>query len=471
MSTASRSSSRCKLWTYCLLCNWLGCQLCSGGLKGCIFLCLLSWTLWCILWCCTGKLSPLNGDPEWGFWMGVLNGAIWGLNGGYMGQSYGADLGTIDLILISWSFWYLAHFPMTDSSLLNRAPVWGFWMGVLNRAVRGLNGGLYRVVIWGWSWYHWTCFIMLIILISGSFFYNWQFSFEWGSWMGILNEGSEWGHKRLEWGHTGWSYGTDLGTIELISPCQSFWYLAHFPMTNGSLLKGPPVQGCERPLNGAIWGFNGGHTGLILVPLNSSRCADCFDIWLVFLWPMVLFWMGILNGSSDWGHMRLEWGPYGVDLGTIELILSCWSFWYLAHFSMTDSSLLNGLVRGLTNGTCTVLCISSNTTLPWVTLLAAGEVWSAWLVMIFALGGGTPSLGQSLIKSNLHDVGSLASWRDSSDICRITVWSSCAWTICMCCMHCCFSSLKKHIFGKCLVFEQILHLYWLAGHLDLSYCL
>ena len=42
---------------------------------------------------------------------------------------------------------------------------------------------------------------------------------------------------------------------------------------------------------------------------------------------------------------------------------------------------------------CTPELILSNTTLPWVILLAAGEAQSAWLVMIFALGGGTPSLG------------------------------------------------------------------------------
>ena len=47
----------------------------------------------------------------------------------------------------------------------------------------------------------------------------------------------------------------------------------------------------------------------------------------------------------------------------------------------------------MTDGSCIALCISSNTTLPWVTLLAAGEAQSAWMVMIFAHGGGTPSLG------------------------------------------------------------------------------
>ena len=181
MSTASGFSSRHKLWTYCLVCYWLGCWLCSGGLKGCIFLCLLSWTLWCILWCYMGKLSPFNGDPEWGFWMGVLNRAVRGMNGGCTGQLYRADLDTIELISMSWSFWCLAHFPMTDSSLLNGAPVQGLWTWVLNGAVRGLNGAI-----------------------------------------------------------------------------------------------------------------QGGLMGLILVPLNSSHCADRFDIWLIFLWLMVLFWMGIL---------------------------------------------------------------------------------------------------------------------------------------------------------------------------------
>ena len=63
---------------------------------------------------------------------------------------------------------------------------------------------------------------------------------------------------------------------------------------------------------------------------------------------------------------------------------------------------------------------------------------------------------------------SLASWNDSSDVCWVTVWSSCAWTSCM---HCCFLSVKKHIFGKCPTFEQILHLCLLTGHLKLSLCL
>ena len=267
MSTASGFSSRRKLWTYCLVCHWLGCWLCSGGLKGCIFLCLLSWTLWYIFWCCMGKLSPLNGDPEWGIWMGVLN----------------------------------------------------------------------RAVIQGWSWYHWTHLNVLIILMSGSFSYDQRFSFEWGSCTGILNGGSEQGHKRLEQGHTGQSYGTDLGTIELISSCWLFWYLAHFSMTDGSLLKRAPVWGCERPLNGAV--------------------------------------------------------------------------------------------RGLTESFCTVLCISSNMTLPWVTLLAAGEVWSALLVMIFALGGGTP---RSQMKLNQVLLQWCSTWKQCAAwlICDIECyfnWFLCVW--------------------------------------------
>ena len=58
-----------------------------------------------------------------------------------------------------------------------------------------------------------------------------------------------------------------------------------------------------------------------------------------------------------------------------------------------------------------------------------------------------------------------SSWKDSSDMCRVAIWSSCAWTSCMCC---CFLSLRKYIFGKCPTFEQILHLCLLAGHLKLS---
>ena len=137
MSTASGFSSRHKLWTYCLLCHWLGCQLCSGGLKGCIFLCLLSWTLWCILWCCMGKLSPLNRAIRG--CKGILNGAIRGLNGAHMGQSYRVDFGITALILACWSFWYLSGFCMITDPPLNGAPVRGC-KGILNGAVRGLNG-------------------------------------------------------------------------------------------------------------------------------------------------------------------------------------------------------------------------------------------------------------------------------------------------------------------------------------------
>ena len=254
MCTASWSSSRHKLWTYCLVCHWLGCWLCSGGLKGCIFPLLVELNTlvylvmlyreaisfeqgsWMGIWTgflngairglnggCTGCShmglilvplnsshhadhfdtwlaflwltgSLLNGAPVWGC-KRPLNGAIQGLNGGHTGQSYGVDLGTIELSSSCWSFWYLAHFSMTNSSLLNRDPEQGFWTWVLNGAVWGLNGG-----------------------------------------------------------HTGWSYGVDFGTIGFSSSCWSFWYLAHFSMTDSSLLNRAPVwglweaseQGCKR---------------------------------------------------------------------------------------------------------------------------------------------------------------------------------------------------------------------------------
>ena len=167
MSTASGSSSRHKFWTYCLLCCWLGCQLCSGGLKGCIVLCSLSWTFWCILWCCMGKLSLLNsGVEQWG------------------------------------------------------------WM----------------VECFGCS----ACFEH--------------------------------------------SYGADLGTNELVSSCWLFQYLAHFSMTNGSSLNG----GAERSYILAVLHVLNIHMELILVPMNSSHHANCFDTWLIVLWPMVLFGTGFL---------------------------------------------------------------------------------------------------------------------------------------------------------------------------------
>ena len=250
------------------MCCWLGCQLCSGGLKGCIFLCLLSWTFWCILWCCMGKLSLLNGGVKWWGWMVEHFGCS-----ACFECSYGVDLGTNELGLSCWLFQYLVHFSTTNGS--------------------PLNGGV-----------------------------------EWWDWMV-----KHFGHSA----HFECSYGVDLGTNELILLCWSFWYLAQFSMTKQFFFE--------------WWGWTVKHFG-------HSAHFEC---------------------------------SYRADLCTNELILSCWSFWYLAHFSMT-------------NGSCTVLCISSNMTLPWVILLAAGEAQSAWLVMIFALGGGTPSPGRSLIKSNLSDV-------------------------------------------------------------------
>ena len=50
------------------------------------------------------------------------------------------------------------------------------------------------------------------------------------------------------------------------------------------------------------------------------------------------------------------------------------------------------------------LVISPNIIFPLVTQLVVGDALSTWLVIFFALGGGTPSLGWSLIRSNLSDV-------------------------------------------------------------------
>ena len=245
------------------------CWLCSGGLKGCILLCLLSWTFWCILWCCKGKLSLLNS----GGWMVRLNGQ---------------------------TFWLFCT----------------FWM-----------------FIWSWSWYQW-----LVCIVPDCF----------DTWIIFL-----WPMVLL------WMVGLNG---QMLWPFCMFWTF--------------------------IWSWSS-------VPINSSHHADHFDTWLISLQPTVLLWMvGLKSGAEQLNILavlHIFEHSYGADLGTNELSLSCWSFQYLAHFSMTD-------------GSCTVLCISSNMTLPWVMLLAAGEAQSAWLVMIFALGGGTPSLGQSLIKSNLSDV-------------------------------------------------------------------
>ena len=213
---------------------------------------------------------------EWGsctgFWTEVLNGAVQGLNEGHMGQSYRADLGTIELISSCWSFWYLAHFSMTNSSVLNGDPVWGFWMGVLNGGIQGLNGGHM-----GWLYGADLSTIELISL-----------------WMGVLNGVC-----------VGWSYGADLGTIELNSSCWSFWYLAHFPITDSSLLNGTPVQGFWMgfwmgPYEAWMGAIQGGHMGLILVPLNSSH-----QTWLCLEWSSWLQVVLDLDWTlSDW-HLLL----------------------------------------------------------------------------------------------------------------------------------------------------------------------
>ena len=39
--------------------------------------------------------------------------------------------------------------------------------------------------------------------------------------------------------------------------------------------------------------------GLILVPINSSHCADHFNTWLIFLQPTVLLWMVGLHGGAE----------------------------------------------------------------------------------------------------------------------------------------------------------------------------
>ena len=276
MSTASGFSSKCKLWTYCLLCCLLGCQLCSGGLKGCIFLCL-------------SKLSHCTAE-RWG-WMVKWSGQMveqpnWMVEWSECSEhSYGADFGANELSSLSWSLWYLACLPMTDRSPLNGAPVWGC-KGILNGAVRGLNGG-----------------------------------------------------------HMGQSYGTDLGTIELISSCQSFWYLACFSTTNGSPLNGAPAWGCKGFLNGAIQGLHGAYMGQ----------------------------------------------SYRADFGTIEFSSSCWSFWHLTGLSMTDSSPLNGAEWG----SCMGLEWGSHMGLILVPMDSSGHSashqtglcleWSSWLQVMLDL--------------------------------------------------------------------------------------
>ena len=132
--------------------------------------------------------------------------------------------------------------------------------------------------IQGWFWYHCTHLGTLIILILVWFLYGHWFSLEWGSCKGILNGAI----RGLNRACTGQSYGADFGTNELSLLSWSFWYLTHLSMTDGSLLNGAPVQGCNR-LNRAIGGLNRGHMRLILVPLNSSHHADHFDTWLNFL--------------------------------------------------------------------------------------------------------------------------------------------------------------------------------------------
>ena len=250
MSTASGSSSRHKLWTYCLLCCWLGCELCSGGLKGCIFLCSLSWTFWCILWCCMGKLSLLNGGAEQSNILAILH---------VLNVHMAADLGINELILLCWLFWYLAHFSMTNVLL---------WMVGLNGWMVGLNSNnlavlhvlnihMELILVPMNSW-----LVMLIILIPGSFLYDQWFFFEWWGWM----VGHEWLNGRSEW----------LNVLAILHVLNI-------------------------------------HMELILVPMNSAHHADCFDTWLVFLWLMVLAQYSASHqklpclGWPFWLQVKFDW--------------------------------------------------------------------------------------------------------------------------------------------------------------------
>ena len=133
------------------------------------------------------------------------------------------------------------------------------------------------------------------------------------------------------------------------------------------------------------------HMELILVPMNSSHRADCFDTWLIFLWPMVLLWMVGLNGQMFWLFCMFwtfiwSWSWYQWTHLIVLIILIPGSFFYDQWFLQSNSA--------------------SRQTWPCLgwSLLAAGEAWSSWLVMIFALGGGTPSFGWTLIKSNFSDI-------------------------------------------------------------------
>ena len=156
MSTTSGSSSRHKLWTYCLLCCWLHCWLCSGGLQGCIFS------------ACWAEHFGVSHDTVWGsylLWM-VLNSGVEWLN---VLNVLNIHMGLILVPLNSG-----CHADHFDTWLIFLWPTVLLWMV-------GLNGQMFWpfcmfwMFIWSWSWYQWTCLVMLIILIPGSFLYNQQF--------------------------------------------------------------------------------------------------------------------------------------------------------------------------------------------------------------------------------------------------------------------------------------------------------
>ena len=151
--------------------------------------------------------------------------------------------------------------------------IWGSHMGLI---LVPLNGG-------SLSWSFWY----LIILIPSSFSYDWRFSFEWGSCMGILNGGSEQGHMRLEWGPgilwgfwTGQSYGAVIWSW--------FWY--HWIQLIMLIILIPSsFFDTWLIFLGAVWGTDG--SCIVLCISASHQTQPCLG------WPS---WLQVKLNLPGW---------------------------------------------------------------------------------------------------------------------------------------------------------------------------
>ena len=189
-------------------------------------------------------------------------------------------------------------------------------------------------------------------------------------WMGLLH-GAEWwmgpngtwtGLHRAEWwmelneGQTGPEQGSCMELI--LVPYDSAGHADHFDTCFVSLWPLVAIwMGLHRvwtgPHRAEQWmGLNegqmgpkwGGHMGLILAPYDSAHPPDHFDVWLLYLQPLVAIWMGLYrawtgpHGAEQWmglngDWMGPEWGSHTgqilVPMGSSHQMWPCleWSSW------------------------------------------------------------------------------------------------------------------------------------------------